>query len=413
MWGTFLMLAVAAVVWYVLNRTAYGRHIYATGDDPEAARLAGINTDRILLSVYVFAGLIAAIAGWALIGRVGAISPTAGENANLDSITAVVIGGTVAVRRQRVDHRHAGRRADRRRLPLRRFPRRARRALAGVRHRRPDHRRGRSRPVDPEGVEMSVEPALHGSQPRQALRARHRARPRRLRPFSRRDPRGHRGQRRRQVDADQGSLRRGHSRLGEIRLGGEVVTSLSPIAAREAGIETVYQTLALSPALSIADNMFLGREPRAPGIMGQWFRATDRARMAKFAREKLNELGLMTIQNIHQPVETLSGGQRQGVAVARAAAFAKRVVIMDEPTAALGVKESRRVLELILDVKKRGLPIILISHNMPHVFEVADRIHIHRLGRRLTVVDPKKVTMSDAVAMMTGAMAPPVEAEAA
>jgi len=200
---------------------------------------------------------------------------------------------------------------------------------------------------------------------------------------------------------------------GEIRLGGEVVHFTSPIAAREAGIETVYQTLALSPALSIADNMFLGREPRAPGIMGQWFRATDRARMAKFAREKLNDLGLMTIQNIHQPVETLSGGQRQGVAVARAAAFAKRVIIMDEPTAALGVKESRRVLELILDVKRRGLPIILISHNMPHVFEVADRIHIHRLGRRLTVVDPKMVTMSDAVAMMTGAMAPPVEAEAA
>jgi fructose transport system permease protein len=94
MWGTFLLLIVAAVVWYVLVRTAYGRHVYATGDDPEAARLAGINTDNILLSVYVLAGLIAAVAGWALIGRVGAISPTAGENANLDSITAVVIGGT-------------------------------------------------------------------------------------------------------------------------------------------------------------------------------------------------------------------------------------------------------------------------------------------------------------------------------
>ena len=94
MWGTFLLLIVAGVVWYVLIRTAYGRHVYATGDDPEAARLAGINTDHILLSVYVLAGLIAAIAGWALIGRVGAISPTAGENANLDSITAVVIGGT-------------------------------------------------------------------------------------------------------------------------------------------------------------------------------------------------------------------------------------------------------------------------------------------------------------------------------
>jgi fructose transport system ATP-binding protein len=199
---------------------------------------------------------------------------------------------------------------------------------------------------------------------------------------------------------------------GEIRLAGEIIHFRSPIDAREAGIETVYQNLALSPALSIADNMFLGREIKSKSPLGKLFFALDRGAMQKFARQKLNELGLMTIQNINQPVETLSGGQRQGVAVARAAAFAKRVVIMDEPTAALGVKESRRVLELILDVKKRGLPIILISHNMPHVFEVADRIHIHRLGRRLTVIDPKKLSMSDAVAMMTGAMAPP-PAEAA
>jgi fructose transport system ATP-binding protein len=196
---------------------------------------------------------------------------------------------------------------------------------------------------------------------------------------------------------------------GEIRLNNQVVHFRSPQDARAAGIETVYQNLALSPALSIADNMFLGREWVAPGFMGRVFRLLDRAGMQKFAREKLTELGLMTIQDINQPVESLSGGQRQGVAVARAAAFGSKVVIMDEPTAALGVKESRRVLELILDVKRRGMPIILISHNMPHVFEVADRIHIHRLGRRLTVVDPKKVTMSDAVAMMTGAMAPPAD----
>jgi fructose transport system ATP-binding protein len=196
---------------------------------------------------------------------------------------------------------------------------------------------------------------------------------------------------------------------GEIRLGGEIVNFRSPIDAREKGIETVYQNLAVSPALSIADNIFLGREMRAPGLLGSFFRLLDRGAMQNIARQKLSELGLLTIQNINQPVETLSGGQRQGVAVARAAAFGSRVVIMDEPTAALGVKESRRVLELILDVKKRGLPIVLISHNMPHVFEVADRIHIHRLGRRLTVIDPKKQTMSDAVAMMTGAMAPPVE----
>ena len=200
---------------------------------------------------------------------------------------------------------------------------------------------------------------------------------------------------------------------GEIRLEGKPVSFKSPMEARAAGIETVYQNLALSPALSIADNMFLGREIRKPGFLGDWLRMLDRPAMEKRARDKLTELGLMTIQNISQAVETLSGGQRQGVAVARAAAFGSRVVIMDEPTAALGVKESRRVLELILDVKKRGLPIVLISHNMPHVFEVADRIHIHRLGRRLCVIDPKQYTMSDAVAFMTGAKVPPEAALAA
>ncbi|RKF05327.1 sugar ABC transporter ATP-binding protein, partial [Oceaniradius stylonematis] len=143
------------------------------------------------------------------------------------------------------------------------------------------------------------------------------------------------------------------------------------------------------------------------------FRQLDHRAMEAFAREKLNELGLMTIQNINQAVETLSGGQRQGVAVARAAAFGSKVIILDEPTAALGVKESRKVLELIQDVKARGIPIILISHNMPHVFEVADRIHVHRLGRRLCVIDPTDHSMSDAVAFMTGAKEPPASALAA
>ena len=197
---------------------------------------------------------------------------------------------------------------------------------------------------------------------------------------------------------------------GEITLFGKPIHFRGPQDASKAGIEAVYQNLALSPALSIADNMFLGRELKKPGILGNFFRMSDRSAMQKFARDKLSELGLMTIQNINQPVETLSGGQRQGVAVARAAAFGSKVVIMDEPTAALGVKESRRVLELIRDVKKRGMPIILISHNMPHVFEVCDRIHIHRLGKRHAVIDPKKTSMSDAVAIMTGAMVPPAYA---
>ncbi|WP_179188785.1 ATP-binding cassette domain-containing protein [Kiloniella majae] len=196
---------------------------------------------------------------------------------------------------------------------------------------------------------------------------------------------------------------------GQINLDGEPVRFPSPMAARDAGIETVYQNLALSPALSIADNLFLGRELRQKGVMGSLFRKLDRREMNRIAREKLSELGLMTIQDISQAVETLSGGQRQGIAVARAAAFGSKVIIMDEPTAALGVKESRRVLELIKDVKSRGIPIVLISHNMPHVFEIADRIHIHRLGRRLCVINPKKYTMSDAVAFMTGAKEPPKE----
>ncbi|OWX98836.1 sugar ABC transporter ATP-binding protein, partial [Thioclava sp. JM3] len=190
---------------------------------------------------------------------------------------------------------------------------------------------------------------------------------------------------------------------GEIRLEGKPISFRSPLEAQDAGIATVYQTLALSPALSIVDNMFVGRELRKPGAMGKWLRMLDKPAMRAFARQKLNDLGLMTIQDIDQAVETLSGGQRQGVAVARAAAFGSKVIIMDEPTAALGVKESRQVLNLILDLKAKGLPIILISHNMPHVFEVADRIHVHRLGKRLCVIDPKQHSMSDAVAFMTGA----------
>ena len=193
---------------------------------------------------------------------------------------------------------------------------------------------------------------------------------------------------------------------GEIWLEGEKVSFSSPIEARDAGIETVYQTLAMSPALSIADNMFMGREILKSGWQGKIFRRLDRRAMEVFARDKLSELGLLTIQNINQAVETLSGGQRQGVAVARAAAFGSKVIILDEPTAALGVKESRKVLDLIQDVRAKGVPIILISHNMPHVFEVCDRVHIHRLGKRLTVIDPKKYEMADAVAFMTGAKEP-------
>ena len=192
---------------------------------------------------------------------------------------------------------------------------------------------------------------------------------------------------------------------GEIKLDGKVVKFHGPSDARNHGIETVYQDLAVAPAMSITENLFLGRELRRPGVLGSVFRLLDKKRMLSEAIAHMKDLQI-GIRSMKQAVETLSGGQRQGVAVARSAAFARHVVIMDEPTAALGVKESNMVLELIRRVRDKGLPVILISHNMPHVFEIADRIHIARLGRRATVVNPKKISMSDTVAVMTGAKKP-------
>ena len=192
---------------------------------------------------------------------------------------------------------------------------------------------------------------------------------------------------------------------GQVFLNGEPVTMRSPLDAREAGIETVHQNLAVSPALDIASNLYLGRERRKRGIAGKVFRMLDAKGMREDAKRELNDLGILTVQNMRAAVENLSGGQRQAVAVARAAAFGSRVVIMDEPTAALGVRESAKVLDLIREVRERGLPVVLVSHNMPHVFEVADRIHIQRLGRRAAIVSPKTHSMNEAVAIMTGAQA--------
>jgi fructose transport system ATP-binding protein len=190
---------------------------------------------------------------------------------------------------------------------------------------------------------------------------------------------------------------------GEILLDGKLIHFRSPIDARRAGIETVYQDLAVAAAMSISENLFLGRELRRLGFLGNWLRMLDKKKMLQESIARMQELKV-GIRSMTQPVETLSGGQRQCVAVGRAAAFAQHVVIMDEPTAALGVKEGNMVLDLIRRVRDRGLPVVLISHNMPHVFEVADRIHVARLGKRAAVLNPKKISMSDTVAVMTGAM---------
>ncbi len=191
---------------------------------------------------------------------------------------------------------------------------------------------------------------------------------------------------------------------GTIKVDGQDVTFRSTQEAREAGIETVYQTLAVAPALDIASNLFLAREERRAGVLGSVFRMLDTGGMKRKSKEFIDELGIRTLQNINQSVETLSGGQRQVVAVARSAAFGSKVVILDEPTAALGVRETGQVLRLVRDLKARGLGVILISHNMPNVFEVADRIHIQRLGRGIGVISPETHTPAEAVAIMTGAV---------
>lgn len=190
---------------------------------------------------------------------------------------------------------------------------------------------------------------------------------------------------------------------GQIWLEGEPVHFKRPQDARAAGIETVYQGLAVSPALDVAANLFLGREIRRKGVLGSVFRMVDQKGMRQRARDELSSLGISTLQDVTVPVENLSGGQRQAVAVARAAAFGSKVVVLDEPTAALGVRESNQVLELIMSLRDRGIPVILISHNMPHVFEVADRIHVQRLGKRAATITPQSHSMTDAVAIMTGA----------
>lgn len=194
---------------------------------------------------------------------------------------------------------------------------------------------------------------------------------------------------------------------GEVLLEGTEVHFKSPHDAQLAGIETVYQDLAMAPALDIATNLFLGREIRRKGPLGSVLRMLDTKEMRKQSRAQMDELGITTLQSITQPVDSLSGGQRQTVAVARAAAFGRKVVIMDEPTAALGVRESQGVLDLIKRITDTGIPVVLISHDIPAVYEIADRIHVHRLGRRATVVRPGNHTMNDIVGIMTGALPPP------
>jgi simple sugar transport system ATP-binding protein len=188
---------------------------------------------------------------------------------------------------------------------------------------------------------------------------------------------------------------------GEILFGGKPVEIHTPHDARDLGIETVFQDLALAAEIDPAANMFLGREVLRPGLLGK-LGFLDKAAMRRRSDEAFRNLGV-SIQDTSAPVANMSGGQRQGVAICRAVTWASKVVFMDEPTAALGVVQTRNVLDLIKRVRDHGLSVVLISHNLPEVFEVADRIEVLRLGKRVARMRPGEVSMEDIVAAMTGA----------
>ena len=189
---------------------------------------------------------------------------------------------------------------------------------------------------------------------------------------------------------------------GEIFFEGKRVNISSPQEASALGMEVVYQDLALAPHLNPIQNMFLGREIPRGGVLGH-FGFMDEKSMLDAAVKGFAELG-GTVRALHAPIGSMSGGQRQQVAIARAISWADKVVILDEPTAALGVVQTRNVLDSIKRVKEKGIAVILISHSMPHVLEVADRVQVMRMGRRVATYKAAGTTVEELVGAMTGAL---------
>ncbi len=189
---------------------------------------------------------------------------------------------------------------------------------------------------------------------------------------------------------------------GDIFFEGRQIEMTTPQQVSALGIEVVYQDLALAPHLDPAQNVFLGREIPAKGVLGK-LGFMDNREMRKRARANFDELGA-TVRSLTAPVGSMSGGQRQGIAIARAIAWASKVVFLDEPTAALGVVQTKNVLETIKRVRDRGIAVVLISHSMPHVLEVSDRVQVMRLGRRVTTIQTKDASVEQLVGAMTGAL---------
>jgi simple sugar transport system ATP-binding protein len=189
---------------------------------------------------------------------------------------------------------------------------------------------------------------------------------------------------------------------GEVLFDGKPTVISTPMVASSLGIETVYQDLALAPHLDPVQNMYLGREIMRPGLAGALGFMDNKAMRAE-ARKAFDRLGA-TVRSLISPIGSMSGGQRQAVAIARAVHWANRVVFLDEPTAALGVRQTANVLETIRRVADHGIAVVFISHSMPHVIEVSDRVQVLRLGHRVATYQTKDTSMEELVAAMTGAI---------
>lgn len=189
---------------------------------------------------------------------------------------------------------------------------------------------------------------------------------------------------------------------GEILVDGQPTVFDSPVSARSSGVETVYQDLALAPDLDPTANLFLGREKLRPGLLGR-LGVLDKPAMRRESERAFARLGV-GLQDMAHPVASMSGGQRQGIAVGRAVLWASRVVLMDEPTAALGVIQTERVKTLIESVRESGVSVVLVSHNLPFVFGIADRVEVLRLGRRVASLSKGQFTAENVLGAMTGAL---------
>jgi simple sugar transport system ATP-binding protein len=191
---------------------------------------------------------------------------------------------------------------------------------------------------------------------------------------------------------------------GRLTFWGETTTIQSIAHAQELGVETVYQDLALAPDLSVAENMFLGREPVVSGRFRGWPAALDRRRMRAEAQEALSRVGI-NLHSVNDPVRDLSGGQRQAIAVARAVMWATAAILMDEPTAALGTKQTQIVYESIRSAADRGLAVVVVSHDIPKMLSLADRIAVLRQGRTVSITPASDLNLTDVVTMMLGGRA--------